>query len=504
MHLRSLNACWVAAWLAAAGYSATIGSSSLADAAKAQDKDGVRALLKLHADVNAAEPDGTTALHWAAHWNDLDLVNDLLRAGANVKTANRYGATPLSEAAQTGSGALIERLLKAGADPNTATTNQGETVLMTASRVNNVDAVKVLLEHGASAHARDEFRGQTALMWAAAEGHPEVVKLLVAHGADLDVRSFDRDTNLPKMEAGTPIAPIARGGLTALLFAARQGETECARLLLDAGADINQVDSDGNNALILATLNTHYDFAQMLLDRGTDPNLAAKNGRAALYTAVEMHDVDWSPRPAHKENDKTTSMDLIHALIAHGANVNAQLKAPAPIAKLAQDGGDRSLAAGATPFMRAARSADVALMRLLLDHNAEPTLANKDGLNALMLAAGSGWNDAIKGNEAQALEAVKLCLSLGLSATDATDKGETALHGAAHRGADTIVKLLAEKGANVNAANKRGFTPLDIAQGKGAPPGAVGTVHETTVALLKQLGGTNGKEIKTPVKPEEP
>ena len=503
MHLRSLNACWVAAFLAVAGYSATIGGSSLADAAKSQDKDGVRALLKQHVDVNASEADGTTALHWAAHWNDLEMVDQLLRAGANVKSANRYGATPLSEAAALGNAALIERLLKAGAGSNTATTEQGETVLMTASRVNNLDAVKVLLAHGASVHAKDEFRGQTALMWAAAEGNPEVIKLLVARGAELNVRSFDRDTTLPRMEAGTPIAPIARGGLTALLFAARQGEVECGRILLEAGADVNQVDSDGNNALILATLNTHYDFAQMLLDHGAAPNVKAKNGRAALYTAVEMHDVDWSPRPAHKESDKTTSLELIQALLAHGADVNAQLTAPAPIAKLAQDGGDRSMAAGATAFMRAARSADVEVMRLLLDHNAEPTLANKDGLNSLMLAAGSGWTDHIKGTEAQAAEAVKLLLDLGFAVNDATDKGETALHGAAHRGADAIVKLLAEHGANVNARNKRGFTALDIAMGKGGPPGGVGTVHDTTAALLKQLGGEPGQEIKLAVKEPE-
>jgi ankyrin repeat protein len=393
---------------------------------------------------------------------------------------------------------MIESLLKAGADPNTLATPQGETVLMIAARTGNADAVKALLDHGADPDARETFRGQTALMWAAAEDHTQVIELLAAHGADFNVRSFDRDTTLPKMEAGTPIAPIARGGLSALLFAARQGQVEAARALIEGGADINQADSDGNNALVLAILNTHYDFAQLLIDKGADPNVAAKNGRTALYTAVEMQDADWSPRPARRETDQRNSMDIIHALLEKGAKVNAQLTAPAPIAKLAQDGGDRTLAAGATPFMRAARSADVETMRLLLQKGADPKLANKDGINALILAAGLSWNDHIKGTEEQALETVKICAELGLDINAATDKGETALHGAARRGADSIVKFLVEKGANVNARNKRGLTPLDTANGKGAAPGMVGERHESTIALLTQLGGEPGQEVKQP------
>jgi ankyrin repeat protein len=373
---------------------------------------------------------------------------------------------------------------------------------MIASRTGNVDAVKVLLEHGADPDARETFRGQTALMWAAAEAHTEVIRLLASHGADLNVRSFDRDTTPPKMEAGTPIAPIARGGLSALLFAARQGNIDAARALMEAGADINQCDSDGNNALVLSILNSHFDLVYLLLDKGADPNVAARNGRAALYTAVEVHDADWSPRPARRESDQHNSMDIIHALLEKGAKVNAQLTAPAPIAKLAQDGGDRTLAAGATPFMRAARSADLEVMHLLLDKGADPKLANKDGLNALMLASGIGWTDHIRGTEAEALEAVKLCADLGLDVTKVTDKGETALHGAAGRGADTIVKFLVEKGANASARNKRGFTPLDIADGKGGAPGTVRDKHESTAALIAQLGGTPGQEVKEPAPAE--
>ncbi len=496
------NGLAVAMLSAAAAFAATGGGLSLVDAVKNHDMETARALLKQHADVNAAEPDGTTPLHWAAHWNDREMVDLLLRAGANPSVTNRYGFSPLSEAAAAGSAELVESLLKAGADPNTVVATQGETVLMRAARTGNAGAVKVLLDHGADVDARENYRGQTALMWAAAEGHPEVIKLLIAKSADVNVRSFDRDTKPPKLMAGTPNAPINRGGLTALLFAARQGQIEAAKALLDGGTDLNQVDSDGNNALILALLNSHYDFAQMLLDRGADPNLANKDGRTALYTAVEMHDADWSPRPARRETDQHTSLDLIRSLLDKGAKVNAALTAASPIAKVAQDMGDRTLAAGATAFMRAARSADVELMRLLLDRGADPKLANKDGLNALMLAAGNGWSDKIKGTEAEALEAVKLCASLGLDVNAATDKGDTALHGAAGRGADSIVKFLVEKGANVNAANKRGLTPLDIAKGKGGPPGSSPNPRESTASVLSQLGGLPGKEVHETAKAE--
>ncbi|HTR37040.1 MAG TPA: ankyrin repeat domain-containing protein [Bryobacteraceae bacterium] len=503
MRIEQLTKWSMAALLSVACYAATNGITALVDAAKNQDQESVRALLKQHVDVNAAEPDGTTALHWAAHWNDLEMVDLLLKNGANVSALNRYGATPLSEAVRIGSGALIGKLLDAGADANTTVTAQGETVLMRASRFGNLEAVKVLLDHDADVNAKENFRGQTALMWAAAEGHADVVQALAAKGADLNVRSFDRDTTLPKMEAGTPLAPIARGGLTALLFAAREGQMDAARALLDAKADVNAVDSDGNNALVLAILNSHYDLAQFLIDRGADPNIAAKNGRTALYTAVEQHDVDWSPRPARKETDKTTSMDIIKSLVDHKANVNARLKAAAPIWKLAQDMGSRTLAEGATPFMLAARSADVDLMHYLLDHGADPKLANKDGLTALMVAAGIGWDDHIRGTEAEALAAVKLCSDLGLSVNGATDKGETALHGAAHRGSDSIVKFLAEKGGNLNARNKKGFTPLDLAMGKGGYAGGLGPVHETTASLIKTLGGTPGQEVKETAKAGE-
>lgn len=476
--------------------------TSVVDAVKGHDAEALRSLVKEHADVNAPEPDGTTALDWAAHGNDLQMAEILLRVGANARTANRYGVTPLSEAATYGSAALVEALLKAGADPNTLRTERGETVLMTASRAGNADAVKVLLEHGADGNAKESFRGQTALMWAAAENHADVVRLLIGHGADPKVHSSDRDTTPPKLMAGTPAAPISRGGLTALVFAARQGSMEAAKALLEGGAEINETDADGHTPLLIAILNNHDDLAQMLIDQGADVNLADKDGRTPLFTAVDQHDVDWSDRPFVKETDKLSSLDVIKSLVGHGAQVNAQLTAASIIKKAAQDSPDRTISAGGTAFMRAARSGDVEVMRYLLDHGANPKLSNKDGANALMLAAGLGYTDANRSTEAEALAAVKMCLDLGFDVNAATDKGETAMHGAAKRGADSIIQYLAAKGANVNAANKQGLTPFDIAMGKGGGNAGRLPPKEKTAALIKKLGGTEGNEVTQIAKAE--
>lgn len=472
------------------------------DAVKGHDAEALRSLVKEHADADAPEPDGTTALEWAAHENDLQMVEILLRAGASAKTANRYGVTPLSEAATYGSAPLVEALLKAGADPNTLTTGRGETVLMTASRAGNADAVKALLEHGADVNAKESFRGQTALMWAAAENHADVVKLLISHGADPKVHSSDRDTTPPKLMAGTPAAPISRGGLTALVFAARQGSIDAAEALLEGGADIDEGDADGHTPLLISILNNHDDLAQILIGKGANVNAADKDGRTPLFTAVDQHDIDWSDRPFVKETDKLSSFDIIKSLVEHGAKVNAQLTSASIIKKAAQDTPDRTISTGGTAFMRAARSGDVEVMQYLLDHGADPKLTNKDGANALMLAAGLGYTDANRSTEPEALAAVKMCMGLGFDVNAATDKGETAMHGAAKRGADSIIQYLAEKGANVNAANKQGLTPFDIAMGKGGGAAGRQPPKEKTAELIKKLGGSEGNEVTQIAKAE--
>jgi ankyrin repeat protein len=469
--------------------------SDAADAAERRDWQSVRALAERKADVNVAQPDGTTALQWAAHWNDLDAVKALLGSGANPKIANRYGVTPLSEAAAVGNAPMIEALLSAGADPNTLTTADGETALMTAARSGSPDAVKILLAHGAEVNAKENYRGQTALMWAAAEHHAEVVKILLDHGADWKVLSLARDTNIPKLSAASSVTAMARGGLTAFHFAAREGDIETGRVMLDAGVDINQVDADNTSPLVVSILNKRYSYAKFLLDRGADPNIADARGRAALYAAIDMRNEDYSALPNHKESDSLSSLDLIEALLNRGANPNAPLT-KAIAGRSGMDAGDTTLGVGTTPFMRAARAGDAPAMRALLAKGADPNLTTKDGNNALQFAAGVGYRDKnTKGSESEALEALKLTVSLGMDINRENNKGETALHGAASRGADVIVRYLVEQSAELNAKSKQGFTPLDYAMGKNVVS-QLPVPHDSTVDLLRKLGGLEGKDAK--------
>jgi uncharacterized protein len=490
--MRTLATMLLGLGLAAASYAS---SAQIADAVENRDSEALRSLLTQKTDINAIQPDGTTALHWAAHWNDLESVNLLLRAGANPKIANRYGATPLSQAASAGNAQMIEALLKAGADPKTLTTPDGETVLMTAARAGNADAVKILVDRGADVNARENYKGQTALMWAAAERHPDVVKVLLAHGADWKVRSFDRETKLPKLSAASSVTPFARGGFTAFLFTAREGDIESAKVMLDAGVDIDQTDVDGTNALVVSIMNKKYTFAKFLLDRGANPNLADDKGRAALYAAVDIRNEDYSAMPSRKEDDPMPSLDLVKALLARGANPNAQLTKNLP-GRSGMDSGDITLDEGTTPLMRAARSGDATAMRALLEKGADPKLTTKDGNTVLMLAAGVGYRDKFtRGTEAEALESLKVALEAGLGLNQANARGETALHGAALRGADSIVQFLVDHGAKLDAKTKQGFTPLDVAMGKNSFA-ALPVPHDTTVDLIRKLGGPEGKDLK--------
>jgi len=480
--------------LAGLGMAATAfgASADVADAVQNRDNVRLEALLRQKANVNEPQADGTTALQWATHWNDLETVNLLLHAGANPNAANRYGDTPLAEAAGLDNAPLFAALLKAGADPKTLTTADGETVLMTAARAGNVEAVKLLLERGADVNAKESYRGQTALMWAAAERHPEIVKLLLEHGADWKVVSKDRPTKLPKLSAASSVSPMSRGGLTAFLFTAREGDVETGKIMLDAGVDINQVDVDGTNALIVSLMNKHYTFAKFLLDRGANPNLADNKGRTALYAAVDIRNEDWSALPSRKGDDPMPSLDIVKALLEHGANPNAALTHNLG-GRSGMDLGDITLDAGTTPFMRAARSGDAESMRVLLAHRADPKLLTHDGSTALMFAAGVGYRDKnTRGTDAEALEAVKVCLDQGLDINQANSKGETPLHGAALRGADTIVQFLVDHGASLNAKMRQGFTPLDVAMGKSIF-GQLPVPHDSTVALIRKLGGVEGK-----------
>jgi ankyrin repeat protein len=505
---------WLIAWMSVVSLGAAGDGVRIVDAAKQGDREAVRALLKQHADVNAPEADGTTALHWAVRANDLDTVTLLIRAGARVKAANRYGVQPLSLAAMNGDAAMIQALLKAGADANSAT-GEGEPVLMTAARTGSVPALKVLMAHGANVNAREGWMGETPLIWAASENNATAVQALVDAGAEIDARSTVQDAPvLPFLLSGGPNSPFPRGGWTPLMYAARQGALQAARALADAGANLNLTalpetdvtitDADkagvnagrmGTTALVFAIINAHYDLAAMLLEKGANPNIADSTGMAALYAAVDMSTLQWvQGRPHPVLTDKLDAAALVTLLLEHGADPNVRLKSP--IMKRHHDGSDGALGAGTTPLMRAAKTGDVDVMRRLLARGANPFLTQANHTNALMIAAAGaglrGEGPRIKvPTEGGAIEAMKLLLEQGVDVNAFNDTGTTALHAAVNRG-DALVKFLAGRGANLTAKNKAGQTALDIALGQGGQGGRGrggrgGQVRESTAALLRQL-----------------
>ena len=503
---------WLAL-VALAGFEAAGQSTTLVEAVKRGDHAAVRTLARNRADVNRAEPDGTTPLHYATQANDVELMSILLKAGANAKAANRYGVQPLTLAATNGSAAAVDALLAAGADPH-GTGPGGEPVIMTAARAGGADAVRRLLTRGANANVVEPSFGETALMWAASENHAAVVRLLVESGAAVNARSTVLDA--PVLEfprSGGPNSPLPRGGWTALMFAAREGSIDAARALAESGADLNatalpQTDvalkpedlqvaakGVGTSALVYAIINSHFDLAAMLLEKGADPNVADLAGEAALYAAVDMNSLQWTQgRPAPIFKDTLDAVDLVKLLLQKGANPNARLKR-APLKRHHDAGTTLGMGAGATPLIRASRTNDVAVMKLLLDAGADPFLTLPDRTNALMIAAGLGYN-GVRGEGIRivvpapegAAEAVKLLLDRGMDPDAFNTAGNTAVHGAVGRG-EPVIRLLASHGATLNLKNRAGLTPLDLALGSGGRGGRGGVVRQNIADLLRQLQG---------------
>lgn len=497
-----MNTRFAVSMLLLAGVVTASAAPEIADAAARRDATRVKALIGQKADVNAKQPDGATALLWAAHWNDVDLVRALLKAGADPKVANRLGASPLSEAAALGNPALVSALLDAGADAKTLTTSDGETVLMTAARAGNAETVKLLLDRGADVNARESYKGQTALMWAAAERHTDVVKLLLDRGADWKAKSLEHETKMPKLSAASSVTPMARGGLTAISFAAREGDVLTLKTMLDAGVDINIVDGEKTSPLVTALMNKQYTAAKFLLDRGADPNIADTFGRAALYAAIDIRNEDYSAMPRRPALDPMPSIEIVKAILDRKPNLNQALVLKLP-GRSGMDVGDGSLGEGTTPMMRAARAGDAEVMRLLVPAGADLNLKTKEGNTAMLFAAGVGYRDKqTTGTEAEALEALKFTLEHGQDINQSNSRGETALHGAASRGADTIVQYLAEHGANLNAESRTGQTALDVAMGKGSF--GLPVPRDSTVAVLRKLGASEGKPRPAPAKPAKP
>ena len=452
-------------------------TSPLADAVQARDAEAFARLLGQGVDVNGRQGDGATALSWAAHWDDHDVAERLIRAGADANAANDLGVTPLALACTNGSARMADRLLKAGADPNRARTS-GETPLMRASFTGNLALVRLLLERGADVNAAALETKQTALMWAISERHVDVVRALVAARADIHARSA--------------------GGFSPLLFAARQGDVESATVLLDAGADANDRARDNNSALVVAVASRHEALAALLLERGADPD-ANGAGYHALHAAVSRN-----------------LLRAIRELLAYGADPDARLKtAPAtifgpgrgsgsevpPLERITTaPAGPAASFAGATPFWIAAKNVNVEAMRLLREGGADRSLTNSSQTTPLMAAAGL---TQVQGPRAQrgdvsqfysnwiegdALEAVTYLLNGGADVNAVNAAGQTALHGAAYMGGNTVVELLLRRGARLNVQDAQGQTPFRIAEGHLNVAAQGVTEWPATAALFRERG----------------
>jgi uncharacterized protein len=493
----------VMAVLMAGGPAAAADDVGLVEAARTQDQLKVRALVERRADVNARSDDGSTALLWAAHWNDLETADLLIRAGANANTANDFGVTPLSEACTNASAALVESLLKAGANPNTPIAT-GETPIMKCAGSGNADAVRLLIVRGADVNAKERAADQTAVMWAAAERHADVVRILVEAGADLQSRT--------------------KQGFSALHFAAREGDLETTRQLLAAGVDVNirslpeappeparpagdnasgrsavgggrrgpayqATVSAGSTPLLVATVRGHVPLALFLLEQGADPNVLDGG-----FTPLHWASGTWEGGISNLTYGFTDAMSgipnrqekvqLVKALLARGADPNSRMtRRPPGFSGL---GGGYEDAPGATPFLLASAATDLEMMRMLLAAGADPTQVSDTKTTAVMAA--SGLNRGIGESpitEEQALATVQFLFSLGADATGATTNGENALFGAAYRGWNTLLALLIDKGADVNAVSKAGVTPWLAASGYGDRLGGVLYNSEGAELLVK-------------------
>jgi ankyrin repeat protein len=491
--------------VAAAAVARAAEDPAVVRAARAGDGRAIAALIQQKADVNAAAIDGTTALHWAVRADDLATVDALIRAGAHVKTTSRHGVTPLYIAADQGNAAMIRRLVTAGADAN-GTDISGDTVLMAAVRAGKADAVRALLDAGAQVNTAEPQVGHTALMWAVREDRPELVALLIGRGASLEVKTRTGTTPTVRppgagggshgvgiVRGGVPPQgeqPPTPGGMTALSFAAREGRLEAARLLLDAGADVNALEANGISPLVMAITNRHTAVASLLLARGANPNAADWWGRTPLWAAVDMRNLDLDSRTLENGVERGPVLELIEALIAKGADVNARVKEFPPQRRFMMPLGSLAWVdfTGQTPFVRAALSADVPLMKLLLAKGADPNIATFNGTTALMAAAGVNWviGQTYAESPAMYLEAVKLCLELGGDVNAVNAMGLAAVHGAANRGSDDIIELLARNGARLEIKDNEGRTPMTWAEGVFLATNSP-VAKPSTMALLRKL-----------------
>lgn len=472
---------------------------SVADAAEQQNQAAIRKLVSSRTDVNVAQRDGTTALHWAAHWDDRETAGLLIQAGARVNAATDEGVTPLLLAAINADSSMLDLLLRAGADPNMVSA-VGETPLMTAAQTGNVDAVKLLLAHGASVDSREKSAGQTALMRAVAANRPAIAKLLIAAGADVKARSNER--------------------FSPLLFATQQGNLETVKLLLDAGADPNESAPDGiggdTNARLLYKPNTEAGALLVAIDSAPEREemFRTRSGDVAsgdslldleheAHQQVAMYLLDHGANPNEKGAGRTPlhsaiqrdMPELVQMLVNHGADVNARLdKALPAVSRLGVP-----VPLGSTGFMLAANYTNLEIMRILLKAGADPKLRSKDQTTALMLAVGLNWvegmdkygrrwfREGTAGLQQAAKDAVKLCLEVGLDINAVNAAGQSAIMAGVYFGGTEMTQFLVDHGANINVKNKKGQTPYSVAAFGEYHAGSF-MLHKDTAALLEKLG----------------
>jgi ankyrin repeat protein len=513
-----IHAFLILVFAAGTSLAAGAGDVLVLNAARAANWSDVRSLISkgLPAEsVNAADSDGTRALHWAIRADEVQIASLLLKAGADPNAETRLGVTPLYIAAQNGSAEIIKSLLAAGANANKVDRATGESILMTAIRSGSTASVQALLSSGADANAAEAQLRATPLMLAAEYGHADMVRALLDRGADLHARTRTGATPEPKLPCidkagcGSHGVGIIRGGLpeqgirapipgamTPLMYAAREGHIDAAKLLIEAGADVNEVDKNDINPLLMAISNNHIDMARFLIDRGANINAVDSYGRTPLFAAIEMRDVDLhyvTFQHMVTEDDRKVIFDFIAFLLDRHVDPNIRVKEVPPLRRwMYLLGGSLAWVdfTGQTPFILASLSGDMATMRLLLQHGADPKIHTFQGTNALMAAAGVNWvvDQTFTEGEKSLLEAVKLCSELGLDVNATNSMGLTAAMGAANRGSDAIIEFLVSKGARLDLKDKEGRTAYNWAEGIFLATHAA-VPKPATMALIQKLTG---------------
>jgi len=448
------------------------------------------------ANVNQRAVDGSTPLQWAVYEGNVAEVQRLIKAGANVSLANNYGATPMSLAAEAGNTEIIKMLLQAGADVESANAD-GQTALLAVSRTGNVEAAKLLVERGAKVDAKEKFGGQTPLMWASARRHPKMMEYLISKGANVNAPSIDRDYQRHVTAEGRPKS-MDSGGFTPLLYATRENCHACVDMLLKNGADINLPDPDGVSPLLLSIMNANWDIAKQLIEAGADVNQWDMYGEAPLFTVIGLRNQLSGGKGSIDPLNQTNGTAILHALLEHGANPNMQIFfRPANLRGATNT-------RGSTPLIRAISSADMEVVKLLLQHGADANLIMADRQSPIM-AAISG-----RASETQVLEMIRILKEAGADLNVVAlvnhreeTRGGTALHYAVRKRYKEVIKKLAEYGINMNAKDQDGLTALDYTLSRGFMPFMANQtpIYKDVADLLRQLGATEelGRNANWPV-----